>query len=243
MILIVQPFFNELNLLEIKLNTLAGVVDRFLVCEATHTYTGIPKPLYFQESKERFKDFPIHHLVVESLPGEMNPWLREDHQRKMMYEEAMRFKPSVTVWNDTDEILRPSALAEFLASGHPAMGMECDWLRYYFNRAHPMKWLQPVINRDGRHLVTARGANLPTLKDAGWHFNFCTNRPMLVDKLLATSHAVDHGAPAYLARVRSGENPDLDCTVPYDEDRLPRYIIKHRERFSDLFWKEGMPLY
>ena len=39
-------FFNELELLEIRLNILNDVVDKFVVVEGTLTHTGKPKPLY-----------------------------------------------------------------------------------------------------------------------------------------------------------------------------------------------------
>ena len=48
-------FFNELDLLEIRLKTLEKVVDYFLLVEATKTHRGQDKPLYFNENKERFK--------------------------------------------------------------------------------------------------------------------------------------------------------------------------------------------
>ena len=48
-------FYNELDLLEIRLKTLDSVVDHFVLVEATKTHRGKDKPLYFEENKERFK--------------------------------------------------------------------------------------------------------------------------------------------------------------------------------------------
>ena len=50
-------FFNELDLLEIRLNELNDVVDYFVLVEATTTYSGKPKELYFQKNKDRYKKF------------------------------------------------------------------------------------------------------------------------------------------------------------------------------------------
>jgi len=58
-------FHNELDLLEIRLNTLAPYVERFVLCECPITHSGKEKPLYYAENKERFKDFPITHLIVD----------------------------------------------------------------------------------------------------------------------------------------------------------------------------------
>ena len=44
-------FFNELDMLEIRLNTLAEVVDKFVLVEMAYTFQRKPKPLYFDENK------------------------------------------------------------------------------------------------------------------------------------------------------------------------------------------------
>ena len=49
------PFFNELDILEIRLNSLAPYVDRFVLTECNVTHSGNQKPLFFAENKERFK--------------------------------------------------------------------------------------------------------------------------------------------------------------------------------------------
>lgn len=63
-------FFNELDLLDIRLNILNDRVDYFVLVESTKTFTGHNKPLYYQENKDRFKDFndKIIHFVVEDMP-------------------------------------------------------------------------------------------------------------------------------------------------------------------------------
>ena len=44
--------FNELDIVELRLNELYDVVDHFIIHESTRTHTGKPKPLYFAENKE-----------------------------------------------------------------------------------------------------------------------------------------------------------------------------------------------
>lgn len=63
-------FFNELDLLEIRLNILDPYVDYFVLIEALETFTGKPKPLYYEENKERFRKWhhKIIHYVVQDTP-------------------------------------------------------------------------------------------------------------------------------------------------------------------------------
>lgn len=63
-------FFNELDLLEVRLEMLDPVVDHFVLSEFPVTYLGNPKPLYYDENKERYKKFEnkIIHQIVYDIP-------------------------------------------------------------------------------------------------------------------------------------------------------------------------------
>ena len=74
-------FYNELDLLEIRLHELRGVADAFVLVEAGETFSGKPKPLVFRENRERFAGFPIHYLRIEAFPAELtDAWARERYQ-------------------------------------------------------------------------------------------------------------------------------------------------------------------
>ena len=59
-------FFNELDLLDIRLHELASTVDVFVLAEAPLTFQGQPKPLVFQEHRNRYRTYldKIRHVVV-----------------------------------------------------------------------------------------------------------------------------------------------------------------------------------
>ena len=48
-------FFNEFELLEVRLNELYDVVDKFVLVEMAETHQGNPKPLLFLENRHKFK--------------------------------------------------------------------------------------------------------------------------------------------------------------------------------------------
>ena len=50
-------FFNELDLLEIRLNTLNDVVDYFILVESSVTHAGKSKSFIFEENKDKFTKF------------------------------------------------------------------------------------------------------------------------------------------------------------------------------------------
>ena len=55
------PFFNELDLLEIRLNYLDPVVDYFVLCESRVTFSGISKNLFYEDNKEDSKKYNMWH--------------------------------------------------------------------------------------------------------------------------------------------------------------------------------------
>ena len=80
-------FCNELDLLELRLETLSDVVDKFVLVEADRTFTGKSKPFFFAENKARFTNYldRIIHVQVEDMPQTNNPWDREHFQRKGLF--------------------------------------------------------------------------------------------------------------------------------------------------------------
>jgi hypothetical protein len=79
-------FYNELDLLELRLNELSSVVDFFILVEATKTHSGLDKPLYYWNNRNRFKKFhhKLYEIVVQDMPitpGEIRAAL-SDKDRK-----------------------------------------------------------------------------------------------------------------------------------------------------------------
>src|SRR5262249_27168436 len=90
------PFFNEFDLLEIRLNELSDVVDYFVIAEAKRTFSGNPKPLYFRENRARFSKFldRIVHITVENVPQRMDSsWGRQTYQRDALQRGLARAQP------------------------------------------------------------------------------------------------------------------------------------------------------
>ena len=112
------PFFNELDLLEIRLNELSGVVDRFVLAEAELTHNGDRKPLYFDKHKERFAKFAdkIIHIIVKeddfSVAGsgatfQERAWMRENIQRNAISRGLANAKDDdLVIVSDLDELPR-----------------------------------------------------------------------------------------------------------------------------------------
>jgi beta-1,4-mannosyl-glycoprotein beta-1,4-N-acetylglucosaminyltransferase len=128
-------FFNELDLLEIRLNTLNNVVDKFVLVEATRTHQGKEKSLHFAENKLRYSAFmdKIIHVVVDEYPEyeEKSAWVLERHQRNMISKGLKDCQPSDNILvSDIDEIPNPDEVRKY--SGKPGIKIFHQRMYYYF---------------------------------------------------------------------------------------------------------------
>ena len=55
-------FFNELDILEIRLNTLYDYVDFFVIVESSVTHSGEEKPFYFEKNL-----FPKYNIKINDV--------------------------------------------------------------------------------------------------------------------------------------------------------------------------------
>ena len=213
------PFNNELMLLEIRLNHHSPFVDKFILSEATHTYSGKPKELYYdkvknQEPFAQFKD-KIIHRVYDVPPNGKSNWDYEHDQRDSL--RGFEFKDDdLILYLDCDEMIRDGVVIE-KAKRHwrvVTLGLKLCW--YYFNciksedskfhndysleKCFEHGWYMGKICRKShleeyKHLYNIRQDYLwnrdmgVTISEAGWHFSNLGKPQDIYDKLMAFSHS------------------------------------------------------
>ena len=119
------PFFNELDLLELRLNELDGVVDRFVLVEAARTFQNQPKKYYFEENKQRYAKFlhKIEHVKVDKFPKfnfkkfrKTRPWDFDNYQKDMVKLGLKNFNCSpddAIIISDLDEIPKAELVKKY----------------------------------------------------------------------------------------------------------------------------------
>ena len=109
-------FAGEFDVLELRLETLQGVVDKFIVAEATRTFTGAPRAVTALHAQvpARFRDRIIHILVDDLAPAPTSPWDNEFKQRNALARGLADAKPEdLLLLSDVDEIAHPDCLARY----------------------------------------------------------------------------------------------------------------------------------
>ncbi len=105
-------FYNELDLLEIRLRELYDHVDIFVLVESNLTLTNHPKPYIFDENQERFQPWldKIRHIKYTSRASS-HYWTNADDQRDAIIEGLYDAGDTdIVMYSDVDEIVRPSCV-------------------------------------------------------------------------------------------------------------------------------------
>ena len=117
------PFFNELDILNLRLHIMDPYVDRFVIEEATMTFSGEPKELCFEKNKEMFREFlpKITYVVVRDTPVKAITHERDYFQKNRLIEGLKDATPQdVIIFGDADEIPNPVTLQKLIAEFDPA---------------------------------------------------------------------------------------------------------------------------
>lgn len=119
-------FYNEIELLYYRLSILDEYVDKFVLVESTHTFTGHEKPLFYLENKDKFQKFnhKIIHIVNDmpykhpNINYNLNhQWENEYHQRNCikngidkLIDQKILNDEDIILTSDVDEIPNPNIL-------------------------------------------------------------------------------------------------------------------------------------
>ncbi len=192
-------FFNELDVLEKRFKLLDDYVDLFILAESSVTHNGNPKPLYYEDNKERFSQWAhkIRHVVARDMPEDENPWSRETYQRGCILSAMDDIEDSAWVMiSDADEIPMMDKIPwggcksatslhmfmfeyslDYMFTGEP-------WIGTVITRAKEYKKLGPNFFRCNRW-------RFPVVKECGWHLSSFGDAEHVWNKIQNYAHAKD----------------------------------------------------
>lgn len=196
---------DEVDLLELRLELYSDIVDHFVVVEATRTFNGEPKKLWFGDQKERFRrwEHQLRHVVVEDLPDPVpSRWVPEEYQRDQILRGIGDAEADdVVLVADVDEFPLPAVMRVLRAgvTGLTALEMEVSFARANWlvpgytiraTRAMPAAQLErPHFQRN--HVYPAA-----TIPRAGVHLTYLNPVEGLVRKFSIYGHA-EHEDPVF----------------------------------------------
>lgn len=257
------PLNDELDLLEVQLNELDAVVDRWVISEAVLTHSGQPKPLYFKESLQHEPDRwakwagRITHIIVEDFPnlaGLSGPdlhWSIERYQRDCLMRGLEQCKDTdIVLISDADEIPRAAAVASYNGKGLACLSMKLYYGSMNCEGLEPWLWTRILTYGKLKTMTPCQvrynwESNTPNydsvIENAGWHFSFMGGPDGWVKKLEDTPHQ-EYNQPEFKdkavlrERVLSGRDM-LGRDIPFKlvevDDTFPKFVTDNLRRFED----------
>ena len=252
-------FFNELDILEIRLNVLDKYVDNFVIVESNKTFQKKAKPFHFEENKARFEKF-LHKITYVkqteyNLTGTAFDMERQQRNWIVIGVASLKLPDTAIILiSDVDEIPKPES---FLFIDATKRNRLREKLYYYYLNSYdsavgvggctnstiavPMSMLRgnsPHTLRDKPDLFP--DTNL--IENAGWHFSYCGGVDKIITKICSFAHN-ELNTPYYTDKSRLTEaiknnkdifdRPTVFEIVPIDES-YPEYIQKNQHLYPHL---------
>lgn len=258
-------FFKELDLLDIRLHELYDVVDCFVLLEADRTQSNIPKPFYYHENKERFKDFwPKIHYVQDTNTTRFN---NDNYEvaidlatRDMLIDDLALNDDDILIINDSDQIIRASVIADEDFCKSVRFNFRC--YQYYLNMYEYIEWehwwgaigMKYKMYKDSGHKIGEIRSNIHLFdskmkEDAGWHWHFMLPLESIRYKLIASAHWRSITSPLQMSKeyiekciangddlMRQGRKLKY---VPLD-DSFPKYLVDNQDKFEHIILKGAL---
>jgi hypothetical protein len=251
-------FYNELDLLELRLREHYDHVDQFVIAEANMSFTGKPKPYYLDENWDRFEQWAdkITYIQIEDLNPTGDPWANEAHSRECLKQGLVDAQPKdIIMLSDCDEIFRPTTWQRLRGSPDKrqwGVRMPCFYFKLNYMQTHPTLWwaggsairfefLGKMEDlRKARNEIGIR--EMSVILHAGWHFGWLGDNQAAITKLESFAHQ-ELNTPEVVGRldleqsIKNGHgiNPndsgDQHYVVEVD-DYFPASILVNKDRWA-----------
>ena len=206
-------FYNEFELLELRLKELYHHVDHFVIVEANRTFQNAEKPFYFTEQMEdlQWKKYSDKIILVQvpNMPVDADAWGRERWQRDAILHGLAGADPDdIIMIGDADEIPRIETIKHLRTSDRSIWGFRMPLFNFRYNymlinqdcysvwsgAVRRRVLVSPEEFRRMRHVLGGLefGYSDPTIEiveHAGWHFTYLGNEEFAKSKIQSFAHA------------------------------------------------------
>jgi len=206
-------FFNEFDILKLRLEYLRDIVDYFVISECNYTHSGDTKPYYLDQILNEFDEVLRAKIIsVHYEPDITNYdfsnktecdftsgfWKLERGQRNHILEVLKNFsKNDLFMLSDVDEIPCKELVQHVKQNGLPENNLalaKCHNLYYNFVTYENSTWggtvftnIETALDKGGDFL-RSHSYEFPFFENGGWHFTFFGGISQIQDKLESYAH-------------------------------------------------------
>jgi len=140
MIYSITMFFNELDLLDLKIKEELPHVDKIIIVESEITHSGNPKPLNFPISKYKDNEKILYVVASKSVFADCpERWDKEVRQRDYAMSRIILSDEDVLIVTDIDEIVNGENISSIVAETmlHGLVRLDMRLFFYFINVQQP----------------------------------------------------------------------------------------------------------
>jgi hypothetical protein len=234
-------FFNELDVLEIRLQEGWDTVDTFVIAEANMSHSGKPKEYILLDNWERFKPYAdkIKRVQVDDFPVTPDSWVREKHQRWSLGKGLTELQPDdIVIVSDLDEIPRAEMIDMIKGDENayeryilciPMFQYKINYMKIYDIAKQPNIMVvrgQAFSNAQQEREYTFPWIHKPQdlvfVDHGGWHFTYFGDDDAAITKIKNFAHT-ETDNPEMIAK------HDIEYFV---ENKSGHHGPSHPERFE-----------
>lgn len=236
-------FFNEVELLRIRIDYLSKVIDKFVICESNYTHAGNKKDLCFPGDLKQNKK--IIYLVDDSMPNNGKAWDNENHQREYLRNGLTDLKDDdFLIIGDLDEIPSVDGIKDSMAydkltifrhktfyyylntyslDWNGAKGLFGKWFRYSFNKS-PQKVRDYWLTISSQEILS------------GWHWGYLGGIDKVRYKMENLAHQ-ENNSVEIIGKTISDIDRMIDCKgrpmkVIDIDNSFPEIICNNIDRYK-----------
>lgn len=232
-------FFNELKMLQFRLEELYESVDYFVLVESTKGFTGLDKMLVFKENSHLFERFKkkIIHIIVSDLQSEVDPWINEIHQRNQIGRGLLEARPNDLIFiSDVDEIPDKKSFKRINCRIEQFDMIVLMQDMYYYNlNNYVSRWNAAralsygsfcKFDQDAHEIrmMNLKKVNACWEPKGGWHFSYFGGVEMILEKINNFSHQEFNNSLVTKEKIKDSISNHKDLF-----DRFPEKISSNCE--------------
>lgn len=203
----IMPFFNELEVLEIRIKELWDVVDYFVIAESNLSHSGKPKEYIFENNIARFEPYmsKIRHVKVDDMPETDDSWVRERFQRKACQRALHDLQPEdIVITSDCDEIARAEIIEMIKEDENdydryilfiPQFQYRLNYMKFFEHSKNAnisvtrgRVYIDPQMEREFTFFWNAKPPNTVMVDHGGWHFTYLGDDNHAITKIQNFAH-------------------------------------------------------
>jgi hypothetical protein len=235
-------FYNEFELLDLRIAEMYDHVDYMVLVEGNTTFQNQPKNFNFAQKAKDYEHLTkLIYIGIEDMPMSLDPWQNERYQRdSIMLGIEDADDDDLIIISDIDEILRPETIVQLRKNQADIYGFRMPLFNFKFNYMLSTQdkysvWsgalkkkllVSPEDFRRQRHALNNmtwqyNDGTIQIIEHAGWHFTYLGNDDFAKNKIQSFAHS-DDNRPEVLNKIDIDNSIKLGRGIKLDN---PDYLF------------------